>query len=161
MKHKLWIAPIAVAALAVVAERSLVKPVLAQVRAAITQSVDEPGRNPFIFSHFTLSSQDTFVVPAGQRYVVERFTADCFMQTGATLNDVTLVGVTGGLGAQMELTAVPHPASLFFYRATGEGPLYADPGSTLTITAVPSNGNGPASVRSCQFYITGHAIQNP
>ena len=137
------------------------KPVLAQVRAALTQSVDEPGHSPFILTQFTLSSQGTFAVPVGQRYVVERFTADCFMTSGATLNDVTLLGFTGGLGAQMELTAVPHPASQFFYRATGEGPLYADPGSNLTITAVPTNGNGPASVRSCNFYITGHAIQNP
>ena len=174
MRRKLLIASITLLVFAVFAERTLIKPVLAQVRAALIQNIDEPGRTSFAFIGTATPNNPasmTFPIPAGQRYVVEQYSADCRANvSSATLTNVQLTGTANGqptftATAPRLVGAVLTPLQNFYNRwvATGQGPIYADPGSTITASAstndvvsVPS-----AGIQACTFYLSGHTITNP
>ena len=167
MPRKLLIAAIALLAIALITERTLVKPVLAQVRAALIQNIDEPGRTPFALNGSAPNaSQFFFTVPASQRYVVEAYTARCDEAAPATMTDITLSGKTNG--QFVALSAQPHllqpngaisGVAQNLYVGTGSQPLYADPGSTIGLYANDSTSGN--SMRGCEFWITGHIINNP
>jgi hypothetical protein len=86
------------------------KPLLAQVKAALIQNVDEPGRNPFS-EEFDLSPTlpgctldycdlpGTLVVPAGKRLVITNITGQAV--------------TSNGLGANVELITRPSGATLW------------------------------------------------
>jgi hypothetical protein len=78
MKNKLLISAIFVFTLAVVLHH-YEKPVMAQVRAALVQNIDEPGRSPFTLALECSSSGNSnacfgtssTAVPANKRFVVQ------------------------------------------------------------------------------------------
>jgi hypothetical protein len=77
MKNKLLITAIFVFTLAIVLHH-FEKPVMAQVRAALVQNIDEPGRSPFILQIGCDSSggnacygTSSTAVPANKRFVVQ------------------------------------------------------------------------------------------
>lgn len=135
-------------------------------RAALTQNVDEPGRNPFAVA---LSGTPpnayfaSFVVPAGKRYVIDNYTATCDVQAGHALTTVTLSGITTGVASYLTTTAhyfQPDGSNggvaVNAYTGSSQGPLYADPGSRVYIEG--RDDNFGSSVKSCSFNIAGHVI---
>ena len=161
MKSKWLIVVGAVLAVVVAAER-YGRPVMAEVRAALVQNVDEPGRNPFAFSAFITQSQGptttTFSVPAGKRYVVQQFSAQCTLTPTSTPFVVTLQGTTNGTSVQAYA-----PSSLIgslfdlpVFAGRGTTPLYADPGSSLTVGIATQ-----VVVNDCSYSVSGYVINNP
>jgi len=174
MQRKLLIGFVAVLVATVVTERWFAKPVLAQVRAAFIQNIDEPGRTSFAFIGTATANSPAsmnFTVPVGQRYVVEQYSADCRANaTNATLTNVQLTGVANGqptftATAPRNVGAVLTAFNNFYYRwvATGQGPIYADPGSTITASASTNDvvSFPAAGIQGCTFYLSGHVIANP
>ena len=98
MKHKILIA--AVVCLALIAlVRSVGKPVMAQVRAALVQNVDEPSRNAFALyqNNSTLNQYfATFNVPAGKRYVIQQYKAECDIVSSTSMTEVQVISTVGG-----------------------------------------------------------------
>ena len=141
------------------------KPLLAQVRAALVQSIDEPGRNPFVLS----STNGQFTVPVGKRYVVEQYSAGCNVPNTYAMTDLTLFTEFDNLQHQSHVSAhFVAPAgfqgttAINFYAATGMGPAYADGGSTITLLSYASNGSGSIESTTCAFVsVSGHVINNP
>lgn len=89
MKFRFLIAVCAILVLGVVFERSLVKPVLAEVRAALTKNIDEKGRVPYQQRvdcsgiGFSICYATIPPVPAGKRLVLEGIYAQVFAGTSA------------------------------------------------------------------------------
>jgi hypothetical protein len=111
------------------------KPLMAQVRAALVQSVDEPGRNPFqdkeLFSctvGSTFCNGDFTIVPAGKRLVVTSVSA--FVDSTGTAPNCNLgsssgtvaffTGVRGPVGSGSSRYFVNQPLQAYFN--TGEIP---------------------------------------
>ena len=166
MKNKLLLA--AVVCLALVAlVRSFGKTVLAQVRATLTQNVDEPGRNAFAFYQSNASDEPyyaQFKVPAGKRYVVEQYKATCDVVTTSYMTDVQAISTVGGDTSSADAPTHFIQANGSFngnpvnlYGGTGLGPVYGDPGTTITVYASAAAAPGSA-IESCDFYISGHSI---
>jgi hypothetical protein len=94
MKNKLLTFAGALALLAVLGH-FYAKPLLAQVRAALVQNVDEPGRNPIPLGYQAVTSSGAnFSVPAGKRYVIEAFAANCFLDNASSLTAVRVNALT-------------------------------------------------------------------
>src|ERR1700757_351238 len=103
MMKKVWAIVVALAALSVLTH-FFGKPVLASVRAALVQNVDEPGRNPYQETEFDLSCSnganpacnvDFAAVPAGKRLVVPHVNG--FVDVvGGTLPNMFLSSSLGG-----------------------------------------------------------------
>lgn len=136
----------------------------AQTRAALTQNIDEPGRNTFALRNdvFTGGST-TFTVPAGKRYVIDQYTGDCALPNSTSVIDVELVVTSQGVAAFYH-TPVHYSENVGFglarWAGTGLGPIYADPGTTISMAASTSVATAP-DFRGCGFVITGHVINNP
>ena len=134
------------------------KPLLAQVRAALIQNVDEPARNPFSLSDNNVGSEDFWRVPLGKRYVIEQYTAYC--QTSST-GQVTSSAISVTKGGNHNSATTPAFLSYtisdgnIVWAASGTTRLYADPDSQLTISGV---GN---SISNCTFEISGYFINLP
>ncbi len=166
MKRK-WLIVVGVVLAGVVGAERYGRPVMAQVRAALVQNVDEPGRNPFAFSE-TASGDGgaVFNVPAGKRYVVQQFSEACQRNRG-TPAVVFLSGRTNSTSVFLFAPATvtpngtsPNGASSYLYSATGTTPLYADPGSTLQI-AIETDILSSTELASCSFSVSGYVINNP
>ena len=75
MKNNLWTLAGALALLAMLGH-FYAKPLLAQVRAALVQNIDEPGRHPYQATVILDSAVNPFPffpdVPVGQRLVIEQ-----------------------------------------------------------------------------------------
>ncbi|MBV8728957.1 MAG: hypothetical protein JO336_04020 [Acidobacteriia bacterium] len=133
------------------------KPLLAQVRAALIENVDEPGRNPFSLTANTPNFDATFTVPAAKRYVLEQYAALCNTEAGGSLQSVWVrVNTTAGALASYAVA----PGFLFFgsveWAASGTTRLYAEPGTAIDITA-----NGNLVTRGCSFTLSGYSINLP
>jgi hypothetical protein len=145
------------------------KPVLAQVRAALVQSVDEPGRNPLELSQDTSANQVFWIVPAGQRWVIENYTARCAVVKSQSMTDVTLF-YEDKKGALYDLSAPAHldtpnlttdPVGVVnVWAATGQGPMYVDPGVAVLIHTETTDPAGSPAL-DCRFSLMGHIINNP
>ena len=139
------------------------KPLLAQVRAAFVQDVDEPGRNPFALQgSASYSNSYSFSVPAVKRYVVQNVTAQCFENTPGVLADIAVVGSTNGVTSRV--SNQPHlqqsnGPTQNIYTGTGTQVLYADPGSLIRVFADDNLAGG--GIDSCEFWVSGHVINNP
>ena len=167
MARKLWTLSAVLALLAIIG-KFYAKPVLAQVRAALVQSVDEPGRNTFALSgtNDTLNPYfQTFTVPAGKRYIVDQYTATCDVVASTSLTQVEIDTSVGGVTT---FTSSPaHPVQVngyvsgtqvYNYEASGLGPVYADPGTSITLFANAAAGTGGSTIKDCYFTIQGHYI---
>ena len=157
MKRK-WLIVVGVVLAVVVAAERYGRPVMAEVRAALVQNVDEPGRNPFAFSTVS-GSLAQFSVPAGKRYVVQQFTAECVLTTTPTTPILVYVaGFTNGINvvALAPASVSPSFAGESLANGTGTTPLYADPGSSVFVYITDT-----AQVSDCAFYVSGYVINNP
>lgn len=132
------------------------KPLVAQVRAALIQNVDEPGRNPLILA-VSGNSLATVSVPVGKRYVIEAFSAICGLDKGSSLKTVE-VGTANGSGAHAFTPGFPRSPDVFVdnWAASGLTRLYAEPGSTIVLVA-----DSPSSAISCNFSLSGYVINLP
>jgi hypothetical protein len=136
------------------------KPLLAQVRAALTQNVDEPGRHVFGYQNY--GGVPTFTVPADRRYVIDQYSAQCF--TTSTMTEVSIDVVAGGIPVEFATNSVHYIGSAGgvppgnVYRATASGPIYADPGTTISLS---TRGTSPISRDSCANFVTGHYVLLP
>lgn len=167
MARKLWTLTAAFVLLAVVG-RFYAKPVLADVRAALVQNTDEPGRNVFALqgSNSTLNPYfQSFTVPAGKRYVIDQYTATCDIVSSTNMSQVEIDTVVGGTQAfasapahVVQANGVVGGQQVTNYEATGAGPVYADPGTTITLFANATAGTGGANIKDCYFGIQGHSI---
>jgi hypothetical protein len=134
------------------------KPLLAQIRAALVQNVDEPGRNPIGLSVNADSSETFWSVPGGKRYVIEQYTAFCEVSNTGFLTSVELSVSTGGA-----LVSATTPAFVSYtisdgnvvWGASSTTRLYADPNTTLTFAGVGS------SIKNCSVSVSGYAISQP
>jgi hypothetical protein len=126
------------------------KPVMAQVRAALTQNIDERGRNPYIqqLSCFTNSSGACSVsfptVPANMRLVVEHVNVVVDTATpvenveilGSNIVETLLLPLQGKDYAGHNLYIANQP--LLFYFSSGEAPgaeIYVLPGNSIYLSA--------------------------
>lgn len=133
-------------------------------RPALTQDVDNPGRNVFMLRGDTTSGGIvSFVVPATQRYVIEQFTVDCAVPTTTYILDGELVTTIGG---EIGFYHVPvhYTQNIGFglneYGGTGLGPIYADPGTAIDVLASVAS-RLTTDFRGCSFVLSGHVINNP
>jgi hypothetical protein len=136
----------------------------AQARPALTQDVDQPGRNVFTLRADPLSGGGaSFAVPSNQRYVIDHYTGDCGSPSSTYMIDVELVTSSNGI-----IGIYHSPAhytenvgfGLVRFGGTGDGPVYADPGSTIFINVHIASGN-PSDYRGCALVVAGHFINNP
>ena len=149
---------------AVLAEHTVVKPVLAQVRAALTQNIDEPGRNVFTLrGDTTTGGIVSFTVPADKRYVIDKYTGDCATPTSTSILDVELVTNVGGLIGFYH-APVHYTENIGFglnsFGGTGDGPIYADPATTISVLSTVAS-RATSDFRGCTFILSGHVINNP
>jgi hypothetical protein len=157
MKNKLLSVAGALALLAVLGH-FYAKPLLAQVRAALIQNIDEPARNPIGFSDNNAGAEDFWKVPAAKRYVIEQYTAFCETSSTGQLTSAEISVFTGG--ARVSATT---PAFVSFtisdgnvvWAASATTRLYADPSSTITIIGV---GNPSPN---CSFQMSGYSVNLP
>ena len=167
MKRNLWLIALVLVFSALLA-KEFARPVLAQVRAALVQDVDEPGRNILVISGASANNFPSFAdfqVPAGKRYVIEQYTADCLVDNTGTVSNIQLSGQAGS--ANTLSSVVPHFVSnspgtfnghvVNEWVGTGNGPFYADPGTFIHAAA-----DSPTNViRICSFFLSGHIVSNP
>jgi hypothetical protein len=134
------------------------KPLLAQVRAALIQNVDEPARNPIGFSDNNAGSEDFWKVPAAKRYVIEQYTAYCETPGSGQLTSASISLSTGGAHVSASTPAfVSYTISdgNIVWAASGTTRLYADPSTTITIDGIGT------SILNCSFSMSGYAISQP
>ena len=167
MASKLWTVAAALVLLAVVG-KFYAKPVLADVRAALVQNTDEPGRNVFALqgSNFTVNPYFYSVtVPAGKRYVIDQYSASCDIVSTTYMSQVEVDTVVGGV--QTFTSAPAHVVQangfvggqqVYNYEVSGAGPVYADPGTTITLFANAAAGTGDTNIKDCYFSLQGHSI---
>lgn len=138
-------------------------------RPIVTQSVDEPGRNTFVLAVQSFSPNPnyaSFTVPAGKRYVVDHYTAQCSVAPSNPLTEILINVVSDGVA--FIATVAPHftnttigGAPTNWYSGTGTGPLYADAGTTIAMVTSTSSNAAAAEPNYCNFYVSGHVINNP
>jgi hypothetical protein len=132
------------------------KPLFAQVRAALVQNVDEPGRNPLNMKFSPGNTAALVTVPAGKRWVIEAFAANCVLSAGGTLNSVS-ISTNSAAGAEAFAPAFFLLSGVFpEWVGGGATRLYADPGSVIILAA-----NSPPSGTQCTFSLSGYAINLP
>lgn len=157
MARRLWSVAAFLAILAILG-KFYAKPVLAEVRAALTQNIDEPGRNRFALLQGG-TTEGVFTVPATQRYVLESVSFDCYIPASSTLLDVSLGGTTAGTNVLVSTTGghvYDYGASLNAVRGTFAVRTYLDPGTEFVIDEHTYGAKG-----TCDFYVSGYAINNP
>jgi hypothetical protein len=126
------------------------KPVMAQVRAALTQNIDERGRNPYsqelsCFSNTSGACSVSFPnVPANMRLVVEHINVSVSTTTpieaveiiGSNVVNAPLLTLQGKDFAGKNLYIANQP--LLFYFSAGEAPAveaYVLPGNSIYVAA--------------------------
>jgi hypothetical protein len=143
------------------------KPILAQIRAALVQNVDEPGRNSLTLHADTASGPFTsFTAPAGKIYVIEAFTISCDVDSTTYMTDLSLY--TSSDGVQFQSSATPHLVqpngsvsshAVNSWRGSGLTRVYASAGSTISMRAFDATQG--LGVRDCHFSISGYTVSAP
>ena len=118
------------------------KPLLAQVRAALVQNVDEPARHVWTFAGYSAFS-NTYTVPAGQTLVIEEVGSLCGASEWSIAIDESSAANRG-----------------YFYFAAGNSigalgqhtRIYVRAGQTLRISEFPDRGD--------LFSIHGYLLPN-
>jgi hypothetical protein len=134
MRNKLWTLAATLALLAVLGNY-YAKPVLAQVRAALTKNIDEKGRVPYmqqVFLDCVVGSNfcdfNFPAVPAGKRLVIEHVSANISTQAAFGVNATFLIAPGGAFSlpgrtmASPQVIGVNEPVLAYF--EAGESPLY-------------------------------------
>jgi hypothetical protein len=130
MKNKLLTLAGAMASLALLGH-FYAKPLLAQVRAALVQNVDEPARHVWTFNGYN-TIDNTYTVPAGQTLVIEEVGSLC----GASEWTIAI-----------DPTSLANRGSFYFAAGNSVGALaqhtriYVRSGQTFTISEFPDRGD--------------------
>jgi hypothetical protein len=141
------------------------KPLMAQVRAALVQNVDEPARNPFLIRLSGSSPGGNFIdvppftVPAGKRYVVEHYSAFCSVGSGGFLQAIQVSTDLPTSTPGIFNSGQAYAAGLFYapaaWVASGDARMYAEQNSPIELEA--SGG----SLASCIFTVFGYSVNLP
>ena len=158
MKNKLLTLAAALVLLAVVG-KFYAKPVLAQVRAALTQDVDQPARAPFQASitvsinNFTSTSVP---IPAGKRLVIDYISLNGAAQTsGSYVQPIVLVSssVAGNPAVSYYFGPNPSTTTPGQYYASYQTTIYAD-----SLSVSPAFAGFTPSFDTFNVNISGHLI---
>ena len=145
------------------------KPLLAQVRAALVQNVDEPGRNALVLTgnNDGLNPRVFLTVPPGKRFVIDQYSAGCDVASGYAMTNIAIYSSVNGVLSTSNVA--PHylqfdgstdGVQVNYFAGTGLGPVYADGGTTLHIE-LSNNGTAALLIKSCNAQVSGHLISNP
>ena len=143
-------------------------PVLAQTRAALVQSVDEPGRNPYQEVQSNVNCRGTTVcnfsfatVPAGKRIVVTHIAGYVDTGTGSLPNCFLSSGVGGSAYASLPFTGVRGPNTALGGRIfmTHSVLAYFGPGEPVTAFCQP--GFGDTMSGGAQLMLSGYYVNLP
>jgi hypothetical protein len=160
MKNKLLITAAFVFAFAVVLHH-YEKPVMAQVRAALVQNIDEPGRSPFSLTlscnaggtNFCEGTSST-AVPANKRFVVQNVNGTVNFFGSATVAIGTVFVVNGS-----RFYLDPHFVGISFgqyiYAINMPVVAYFEAGQTPSIDIIGSNTTNPPGAT---VFLTGYLI---
>lgn len=158
MKNKLLTLAAALLVLAIVG-KFYAKPVMAQVRAALTQDVDQPARAPFQASitvnvnNFTSSS---VTIPAGKRLVIDYISLNGAAQTsGAYIQPIVVVtsGVAGNPNVSYYFGPNQSTTDAGQYYASYPTTIYAD-----TLSVSPAFAGYTPTFDTFVVNISGHLI---
>ncbi len=152
---------VAVAALASLAAGTFAIPALAQaVKAALVRDVDNPALGAVQLPLTLLPNNQfhdhydaTYVVPAGKRFVVQRVDVDDFAASatpGFFQVNTTFSSTSSSFSTAMQGAAIQ--IGVF------QGPIYADPSSTVTVSYYPGQTSNAASKSS---NLTGYLVSYP
>ncbi len=158
MKNKLLTLAAALVLLAVVG-KFYAKPVMAQIRATLTQDVDQPARAPFQTS-VTVSinnfTSTAVPIPAGKRLVIDYISLNGAAQTsGQYVQPIVLVsaGVAGGQAVSYYFGPNPSTTTPGQYYASYPTTIYAD-----SLSVSPAFAGYTPSFDTFQVNISGHLI---
>jgi len=158
MKNKLLTLAAALLVLAVVG-KFYAKPVMAQIRATLTQDVDQPARAPFQVSvpvnvnNFTLTN---IPIPAGKRLVIDYISLNGAAQTnGAYVQPIVLVtaSVAGSNAVSYYFGPNPSTTTPGQYYASYPTTIYAD-----SLNVSPAFAGYTPTFDSFNVNISGHLI---
>lgn len=146
-----------------------VPPVLAQTRAALVQSIDEPGRNPYQETQSNTTCRGTTVcsfsfatVPAGKRLVLTNISGYVDTAAGALPNGFVSSGFGGSAYATLAFTGVRGPTSALGTRIfiNHSVQAYFGPGEPLNGT-FHVNGSGDAMSGGALLMLSGYFVNVP
>jgi hypothetical protein len=125
-----------------------------------TRDADNPARHPFILTGTTPPNETFFAVavpvgsvPAGQRYVIEHYSANCTLTTGGVLSDINVFLPDGS----SDDSATPHQLDTTQWQGSGKTRLYADPGAGIKVSLRPSAGG----IQTCGVTVSGYSVALP
>jgi hypothetical protein len=126
-----------------------------------TRDADNPARHPFILTGNTPPNETFFAVavpvgsvPAGQRYVIEHYSASCTLTTGGVLSDINVFLPDGS----SDDSATPHQLDTSpQWQGSGNTRLYADPGAGIKVSLRPLGGG----IQSCGVTVSGYSVALP
>jgi len=158
MKNKLLTLAAALVLLAVVG-KFYAKPVMAQIRATLTQDVDQPARQPFQVSvpvNFQNFTQTNIPIPAGKRLVIDYISLNGAAQTsGAYIQPIVLVtaGVAGNQAVSYYFGPNPSTTTPGQYYASYPVTIYAD-----SLNVSPAFAGYTPIFDTFEVNISGHLI---
>jgi hypothetical protein len=161
MKNKLLITAIFVFAFAVVLHH-YEKPVMAQVRAALVQNIDEPGRSPYTLEIDCDTSGNTITnicfgtsrtaVPANKRFVVQYVNGTVSISNGGLFADGFLF-VNNGSTLYLDEHLVGNAGGFSTYTINMPVVAYFEAGQTPSGEIFGTAGNAPNAVVTLTGYL--------
>jgi hypothetical protein len=159
MKNKLLITAIFVFAFAVVLHH-YEKPVMAQVRAALVQNIDEPGRSPFTLTIECAGSQNSgfcsgtssTAVPANKRFVAQYMNGTVSISNGGLFADGFLF-VNNGSTLYLDEHLVGNAGGFSTYTINMPVVAYFEAGQTPSGEIFGTAGNAPNAVVTLTGYL--------
>ena len=113
-------------------------PINADVQFLMSGSVINPG------------AQLAYTVPAGQRYVIESVSVWSFTTTCAFFLTPSITTTAGGEASEFRLPIPDRaysPAGFYTHNSTWPVKLYADPGSSIFVNSIRTEGGCSVSIR--------------
>jgi hypothetical protein len=124
------------------------------------RDADNPARHPFLLTGTTPANASFFAVaipvgsvPAGQRYVIEHYSAQCTLTPSGALTDIN-VFVSGG---PSDDSATPHLTDPTHWQGSGNTRLYADPGAAINVDFRSVSG----AMQMCSASVSGYSVALP
>jgi len=131
----------------------------------VTRSTDEPARQPFSTFHTCSTNTNggtqecsvTFNVPSSKELVIEYVNVQCFGFGSPNPAQSTITTTAGGSSVPYNfLRGDPNPIFNNVFQNNALVRIYADPGTTVTLTGI-QNGNGS----TFQFSLSGYYVNVP
>ena len=147
-------------ALAVVLGKFYAKPLMAQVRAALVQDVDQPARAPFQVTvpiNVNNFNYTNVPIPSGKRLVIDFISIEGAAQTtGAYLQPIVVVqsSVAGGPASMYYMAPTQTIPGQYYYQQPVT--IYAD-----TLNLSPAFSGYTPSFMSMNAVVSGHLISLP